>query len=56
MALDPKATTEGMLQHVQNSKAHAERQLAKAGKDEENRAYYSGQIDILDELEACLTV
>lgn len=53
--LDPQVTVEAVQRFVQRETEKASEHHRKE-KDEENRAYLSGQLDLLERLEAFITV
>lgn len=54
-ALDPRVTVQDVANYLDKEKRKAEEHHSKE-KDEENRAYLSGQLDFMERLEAFLTV
>jgi len=53
--LDPQVTIDAIQRQLEKEKAEAEKSHRKE-KDDENKSYFSGQLDLIERLEAFITV
>ncbi len=53
--LDARVTVQDIMGQLQKEKAQAEQDHRKE-KDDENKSYFSGQLDLIDRLEAFINV